>query len=237
MTISSLPTQGSTSWYTWAQDIDTAARAGGDLPEYAATAQTAAVGTATNLVSKTTRYDTTGGAINQTLPPATAGRVLAVGWDAGTNALTFTAAGADVIGSGAATTLVPAIVGETITLHCTTAGRWRTVSGFKPQSALDTRHGAILNTHLLAWAYGQAFRLVSATRDTNEAITTASVVWPDGATGTFTTDTASTSFPGAIDAYHVTYVPTSGATKTVTQTAVTRDAGGAVIAQPAVTVA
>ena len=84
---------------------------------------------------------------------------------------------------------------------------------------------------LLAWTYAQAFRLVSATRDANEAITTASVVWPDGVTGTFTTDTASTAFPGAIDAYHVTY----GA-RTITQSAVTRDAGGAVTAQPALVV-
>lgn len=86
---------------------------------------------------------------------------------------------------------------------------------------------------LLGWAYAQSFRLVSATRDANSAITTASVVWPDGSTGTFTTTTASTAFPGAIDAYTVTYVPSSGPTKTITQTAVTRDSAGAVTAQPA----
>lgn len=87
---------------------------------------------------------------------------------------------------------------------------------------------------LLSWAYSSSFQLVSATRDSNEAIITASIVWPDGVTGIFTTDVASTAFPGAIDAWHATYV--NSPTKTITQTVVTRDAAGAVIAQPAITV-
>jgi len=91
------------------------------------------------------------------------------------------------------------------------------------------------NRALATWAYAQSFQLVSAARDTNGAITTASIVWPDGATGTFTTDTASTAFPGAIDAWHATYV-LGTLTKTVTQPAVTRDANGAVTAQPAITI-
>jgi hypothetical protein len=91
---------------------------------------------------------------------------------------------------------------------------------------------------LKQWTLTQAFQVVSASRDSNSAITTASVVWPDGAPGTLTTDTASTAFPGSIDAFHVTYVygsPTT--TRTITQPAVTRDANGAVSAQPALTVA
>ena len=92
------------------------------------------------------------------------------------------------------------------------------------------------NTSLVGWALADAFQLVSASRDANGAVTTASVVWPDGATGTFTTVTASTAFPGAIDAYRVTYV-SGGVTKTVTQPAVTRDVTtGAVTAQPLLTV-
>lgn len=95
----------------------------------------------------------------------------------------------------------------------------------------------VLNTGLLSWTQAQAFQLVSASRDSNGAITTATVLWPDGGTGTFTTDTASTSFPGAVDAYHVTY-SNGGVSKTVTQTAVTRDpSSGAVTAQPTLTVA
>lgn len=95
---------------------------------------------------------------------------------------------------------------------------------------------AISAQQLITWAYTSAFQLVSATRDANEAIVTASIVWPDGATGVFTTDVASTAFPGAIDAWHATHV-LLGITKTVTQPAVTRDTNGAVTAQPAITIA
>lgn len=87
---------------------------------------------------------------------------------------------------------------------------------------------------LSAWAYAQTFQLVSATRDANGAITTASIVWPDGTAGAFTTDVASTAFPGAIDAWHATYAGTP--TRTVTQPTVTRDANGAVTVQPAITI-
>lgn len=93
----------------------------------------------------------------------------------------------------------------------------------------------IQQSSLLQWAYGNIFQLVSATRDSNEAIVTASIIWPDGSTGTFTTDVASTAFPGAIDAWHATYV-NNGVTKTITQPVVTRDANGAVTAQPAITI-
>lgn len=87
---------------------------------------------------------------------------------------------------------------------------------------------------LEAWANAQTFQLASAERDANSAIITASIVWPDGITGTFTTDVASTAFPGAIDAWHATYEgPPS---KLITQMSVTRDENGAVIAQPAITI-
>jgi hypothetical protein len=74
------------------------------------------------------------------------------------------------------------------------------------------------------------------TRDSNGAATSAGVVWPDGSAGTYTATTVSTAFPGAVDAYTVTWVGSS--TKTVTQPAVTRDAtAGAVTTRPAMTVA
>lgn len=88
---------------------------------------------------------------------------------------------------------------------------------------------------VIAWTYAESFQLVSAVRDANSAIVTANVAWPDGATGVFTTDIASTSFPGAIDAYHITYV-LGGTQFTLTQAAVTRDVNGAVTAQPAITI-
>lgn len=87
---------------------------------------------------------------------------------------------------------------------------------------------------LMNWAYTTSFRLVSATRDANGAIIAANIIWPDGVAGVFTTDTASTAFPGAIDAWHATYA--SVPAKLITQLAVTRDAEGAVIAQPAITI-
>lgn len=114
--------------------------AAGDLPEFSTSAQTAAVGTPANMLGKITRYDTTGGAIGQTLPVATAGAVFAVGWDAGSASVTITAAGSDVIGSGATTSFVLPLLGEVISYHCTTAGRWRVTGGNKPQAALDTRY-------------------------------------------------------------------------------------------------
>jgi hypothetical protein len=89
--------------------------------------------------------------------------------------------------------------------------------------------------NILGWAMAESFQLVSATRDANGAIVTANIAWPDGATGVFTTDVASVAFPGAIDAWHATYV-VEGTTLTVTQPAVTRDANGAVTVQPAITI-
>lgn len=70
------------------------------------------------------------------------------------------------------------------------------------------------------------------TRDANGAATSAGVVWPDGTAGVYTATTVSTAFPGAVDAYTVTKPPL-----TYTQSAVTRDANGAVTNRPAMTVA
>jgi hypothetical protein len=86
--------------------------------------------------------------------------------------------------------------------------------------------------NLVTWSYTQAFQLVSATRDANGTIISANIVWPDGITGVFTTDIASVEFPGAVDAWHATYLAL--VPKTVTQPAVTRDDIGAVILQPAI---
>lgn len=72
------------------------------------------------------------------------------------------------------------------------------------------------------------------TRDSNGAATSAPVVWPDGSPGTYTATTLSTSFPGAVDAYTVTYG--SPVTKTYTQPAVTRNANGAATNVPEIVV-
>lgn len=72
----------------------------------------------------------------------------------------------------------------------------------------------------------------TVTRNADGAATSAPVVWPDGTPGTYTADEVSEDFPGAVDAYHITYG--SPATKTYTQPAVTRDDDGAVISAPAI---
>lgn len=109
-----------------------------------------------------------------------------------------------------------------------------TKSDLRPYLTDFHGHGVRSEDRLLPWAYNQTFQLVSGTRDGNGALTSAEIKWPDGADGAFTADTLSTAFPGAIDAWHATYLGTT--TKTVTQPAVTRDANGAVTVQPAITI-
>lgn len=72
------------------------------------------------------------------------------------------------------------------------------------------------------------------TRDANDAAVSASVTWPNGQPGTYTATVVSSSFPGAVDAYTITYG--SPVTKTYTQPAVTRNANGAVTNRPAIVV-
>ena len=71
--------------------------------------------------------------------------------------------------------------------------------------------------------------IVGAITLTAGAPTSAAVVWPDGTTGVFT-GTPSATFPGALDAYTITY----GTTRTYTQPTVTRDANGNITNQPAI---
>ena len=88
---------------------------------------------------------------------------------------------------------------------------------------------------IIGWAVTGAFAMASSTRDSNGVVTTAAIIWPDGATGTYTADTISTAFPGSTDAWHATHI-LAGITKTVTQTAVTRNVDGSVSAQPIITI-
>lgn len=108
-----------------------------------------------------------------------------------------------------------------------------------PNSAfLDARFGTVNAapwTHLKAWAYNQSWAWTSATVNANNAITVGTVTWPDGNTGSYTADTLSSTFLGATDAWHVTWV-NGAVTKTITQAAVTRNASGAITAQPALVV-
>lgn len=72
------------------------------------------------------------------------------------------------------------------------------------------------------------------TRNTDGAITTANVVWPNGMPGVYTSTVLSTAFPGAIDAYTITYgIP---AQYTFTQPTITRDTAGRPTNIPAIEV-
>jgi hypothetical protein len=87
------------------------------------------------------------------------------------------------------------------------------------------------NAWLIMVAAAQAFASwSSATYDSNGALLTANLTWPDGTSGIYIADTVSTSFPGAIDAWHCTYIGST--TKTVTQPAVTRNGSGLVVTSP-----
>lgn len=114
-----------------------------------------------------------------------------------------------------------------------------TVTGL--QTALDAK-AALVQTLVIGsdnWlkVFAKDYELLlsgTITRDANNVVTTSDVVWPDGSTGTFTATTVNSTFK-CVDAYTVTYV--NGATKTVTQSAVTRNTGGYVTTYPVATVA
>ncbi len=78
----------------------------------------------------------------------------------------------------------------------------------------------------------EGYQLTAITYDSDGVVTTATVLWPDGSAGTFTTVTKNATFL-SIDAFTITHT-TSG--KTITQTAVTRNANGQVTVKPALTI-
>jgi hypothetical protein len=96
-------------------------------------------------------------------------------------------------------------------------------------------HGQNLNELLMQWACAEAYQAPTVYRNSNGAVISATIIWPDGTSGLFTTDVFSTAFPGAIDAWHATYI-TNSLVYTITQPQVTRDSNGGVIIQPAITI-
>lgn len=91
---------------------------------------------------------------------------------------------------------------------------------------------------LQAWGALPGVLVIGAiTRNGDGAATAATVAWPDNSTGAYV-GTPSSVTPGAIDSYAITYAPSGGTTKTVTQPLMTRDPGtGLVTSRPAITVA
>jgi hypothetical protein len=119
----------------------------------------------------------------------------------------------------------------------TPAGPADVESGNEGASGKGPSNSAATLTQLSEWALLPDVSILSCTRDANGCVVTANVTWPDGATGVLTTDTASTAFPGYIDAYHITYDFVQGngqndVTHIVTQPLVTRDSFGNVSVRP-----
>ncbi|WP_088319499.1 hypothetical protein [Kineosporia sp. R_H_3] len=145
---------------------------------------------------------------------------------------------AAVTGSGGSTVTLDAdgtlVVDGTTVEVATDAQLTAAISGLSGTYGPAVGSDAWLKLH--AAGNLDALLVGAITRDANGAATTGGVVWPDGVTGTYTATTVSSTFPGLVDAYTVTWV--GGTTKTVTQPAVTRDGTtGAVTNRPAMTVA
>lgn len=89
--------------------------------------------------------------------------------------------------------------------------------------------------NLETWGAGLLFKSVVITeRDSSGFTKKADVTWPDDTPGKFEVDAISVTFPGAIDAWHATYLQPSP--KLVTQPTVTRNSEGYVDVQPSITV-
>ena len=93
------------------------------------------------------------------------------------------------------------------------------------------------DTQLKEWAESGAYEMTAITYDgTNtQTVSTATVKWPDGSAGVFTTTAYNTTAsPARVNAYTITHTDSG---KTVTQAACTVDANGNITVKPALTVA
>jgi hypothetical protein len=89
------------------------------------------------------------------------------------------------------------------------------------------------NQQLIEWTEGGDYEATAVSFDVDGVISSATVKWPDGSAGTFTTTTVNTTWK-AVDAFTISH---TNSAKTVTQSAVTRDSNGNVTTKPALTVA
>lgn len=168
-------------------------------------------------------------ATKQNLSTAATDAELAAAQAALTTAIAAVQASVDALGAAGATDAE--VAGAVAALAATVA----TDAELAAAVAVDRARLVALET-ALQWAANPDSLISGAiTRDANEAATSAPVIWPDGATGTYTATIVSTAFPGAVDAYTITHV-LSGTTLTYTQPAVTRDVVGGVTNRPAITI-
>ena len=84
------------------------------------------------------------------------------------------------------------------------------------------------------WVACEAYQMTAITYHVayTNTIASATIVWPDGTTGTFTTTVINPTWE-AIDAYNVTHGPSFGTHIIVTQDPVIRNSDGNIIAAPA----
>lgn len=102
-------------------------------------------------------------------------------------------------------------------------------------SAISNAGGgaSVSDNVLIGWTEGGDYEATSITRDSDGVVTTATVKWPDGSAGTLTTVTKNDTWL-CVDAYTISHTDSS---KTVTQSAVTRNTNGEITTKPALTVA
>lgn len=89
--------------------------------------------------------------------------------------------------------------------------------------------GPLSDQQLIAYVDGESYHVLTAQRDSDEIVTNATVLWPDGTYGVFTRLSKNTSIP-AINSYSVTYTNRS---ITITQPTLSRDSAGAATNVPA----
>lgn len=87
-------------------------------------------------------------------------------------------------------------------------------------------------TVLKAWVESGAYQMTIITPDSDKVISSATVKWPDGSSGTFTRTSKNATWV-AVDAYTITHVDSG---QIVTQPAVTRDSSGTITNKPELTV-
>lgn len=109
----------------------------------------------------------------------------------------------------------------------TTGFDWTEATGQLSLSRLTTEQ------MLREWTESEAYEATSIARDSDGVVTTATVKWPDGSGGTFTT-TAKNATWTAIDSYTISHTDSG---QTVTQSTVTRNSDGEITTKPALTVA
>jgi hypothetical protein len=93
--------------------------------------------------------------------------------------------------------------------------------------------GSDQNQRLVEWAQGKDYEPLSITRDSEGRITLMSVSWPDSSSGFYN----ATDYNATHEVYDGFTITHADSGKTVTQSAVTRNAEGAVITKPNLTVA